>query len=297
MKLGIRPTVDLIFKAIFGDENHTGLTRSFLNAILSEIGRPRAASVEILNPFRPGHFSDEKDSVLDVRARDETGREFQIEMQMRSFVELPQRMLHNWASLYLAHLRKGESYIALRPLICIWILDRQLFPDSAWLHVFELRDSGTGRVLHEDLTIVTIELEQWTRLMEAALKSTLEPGVGRWLKFLRGAQDLDPDLLPPEFENEEFKEALEIMAAYTKSDARRDLYRRRFDFLATQASFEREAKEKGMAEGRAEGRVEGRVEGRAEGKLDDARKLKALGVAIDIIIEATGISREEIDGI
>jgi predicted transposase/invertase (TIGR01784 family) len=284
MKLGIKPTVDLIFKAIFGDENHTGLTRSLLNAILSEIGRPRAASVEILNPFRPGHFSDDKDAVLDVRARDEEGREFQIEMQMRSFAELPQRMLYNWSSLYLAHLRKGESYISLRPLISIWILDRQLFPDASWLHVFELRDSGTDRVLHGDLTIVTIELELWTRLMEKALKSTLELGVGRWLKFLRSAQDLDPDKLPPEFESEEFREALEIMAAYTKSDARRDLYRRRFDFLATQASIEREAKEKGIAEGRA------------EGKLEDARKLKALGVAIDIISEATGISREKIDG-
>jgi predicted transposase/invertase (TIGR01784 family) len=71
------------------------------------------------------------------------------------------------------------------------------------------------------------------------------------------------------------------MAAYTKSEARRDLYRRRFEFLATQASIEREAKENG----------------KAEGKLEAARRFKALGVAIDIIIEGTGLSREEAEGL
>ena len=71
MRLGIKPTVDLIFKALFGDERHVGLTRSFLNAILAEIGRPTASTLEILNPFRPGHFSADKDIVLDIQALDE----------------------------------------------------------------------------------------------------------------------------------------------------------------------------------------------------------------------------------
>ena len=35
-------------------------------------------------------------------------------------------------------------------------------------------------------------------------------------------------------------------------------------------------------------------EGRAEGKLEDAKNLKRLGVSIDIIAEATGLSVEEI---
>ena len=71
------------------------------------------------------------------------------------------------------------------------------------------------------------------------------------------------------------------MAAYTKRDARRDVYRRRFEFLATQASLELEAKQ----------------EGRAEGRAENARKLKALGVAIDIIVQASGLSREEVEAL
>ena len=68
-------------------------------------------------------------------------------------------------------------------------------------------------------------------------------------------------------------------------------------------------REEGLAEGRAEGRALGREEGRAEGlaeglaegeaaaRLEDARRFKELGVAVDIISQATGLSVETIEGL
>lgn len=44
---------------------------------------------------------------------------------------------------------------------------------------------------------------------------------------------------------------------------------------------------------REEGRMEGRVKGR-EANLNNDRNLKKLGVAIDVISQATGLSKEEI---
>ena len=59
------------------------------------------------------------------------------------------------------------------------------------------------------------------------------------------------------------------------------------------------AKDDGFAEGRVKGRAEGREEGRAEGELntncENARKMKAKGLAIEDIAEITGLSTEEID--
>lgn len=46
---------------------------------------------------------------------------------------------------------------------------------------------------------------------------------------------------------------------------------------------------------REEGRAEGREEGRAEGVRESARNLKKLGIAIDVISQATGLSPEEIE--
>ena len=48
------------------------------------------------------------------------------------------------------------------------------------------------------------------------------------------------------------------------------------------------------AEGHAKGRAEGRVEGRTEEKLENARKMKAKGFAIEDIAEITGLTAEEI---
>ncbi|MBQ8838603.1 MAG: hypothetical protein IJ005_04715 [Bacteroidales bacterium] len=48
-------------------------------------------------------------------------------------------------------------------------------------------------------------------------------------------------------------------------------------------------------DGRAEGREEGRAEGHAEAKTEMANKLKALGVDIDTIVQATGLDREIVE--
>lgn len=51
---------------------------------------------------------------------------------------------------------------------------------------------------------------------------------------------------------------------------------------------------KGRAEGIAQGKAEGRAEGKAEANLETARKLKAIGVDLEIIAKGTGLTVEEI---
>jgi predicted transposase/invertase (TIGR01784 family) len=56
-----------------------------------------------------------------------------------------------------------------------------------------------------------------------------------------------------------------------------------------------EGREEGKKEGKEEGKKEGKEEGKKEGKLETARKLIERGVDMDIIVEATGFSRQEIE--
>ena len=49
--------------------------------------------------------------------------------------------------------------------------------------------------------------------------------------------------------------------------------------------------------GREEGRAEGKMEGREEAKLEDARRLKELGVGVEIISQATGLPVETIENL
>jgi predicted transposase/invertase (TIGR01784 family) len=54
---------------------------------------------------------------------------------------------------------------------------------------------------------------------------------------------------------------------------------------------------KGRKDGREEGLAEGRAEGLAEGKQEAATKIKKLGVPVEIIADATGLTLEEIDAL
>jgi predicted transposase/invertase (TIGR01784 family) len=55
--------------------------------------------------------------------------------------------------------------------------------------------------------------------------------------------------------------------------------------------------EEDLLKGRLEGKLEGKLEGRLEGKLETARNLIRRGRPIDEIIEDTGLSRAEIEGL
>ena len=54
-------------------------------------------------------------------------------------------------------------------------------------------------------------------------------------------------------------------------------------------------KEEGMEKGRAEGKEEGRAEGMSQRSLEIARNLLSLGLPIDQITQATGLTEEEIE--
>ena len=56
-----------------------------------------------------------------------------------------------------------------------------------------------------------------------------------------------------------------------------------------------EGKEEGRAEGKEEGRAEGRAEGMSQRSLEIARNLLSLGLPVNQITQATGLTEEEIE--
>jgi hypothetical protein len=123
--------------------------------------------------------------------------------------------------------------------------------------------------------------------------------------LLAKGEEIDPEAAPAGLRGGEIEEALEIMRTFTKSEAAKDLYRRRMDYLNTQKSIEYDmqvtARDKALVEGRAEGLSQGLSQGLAEGATEraheDAIRLRALGVALEIIVQATGLTKEEVEGL
>ena len=67
------------------------------------------------------------------------------------------------------------------------------------------------------------------------------------------------------------------------------------DLYATQKWEEEKRME--IEKGRAEGREQGRAEGRAEGKFEIAKNLLAMGIPMDKVVQASGLTEEQISAL
>ncbi len=138
---GIDPKVDFAFKRVFGSEHHEPITIHLLNSVLQAPPQHRITSLDLLNPFSDKDSLDDKLSILDIKARDQLGRQFNVEMQIIAFQAFRPRVLYYWAKLHQAQLQEGLGYQRLRPTVSVCFVNTVLFPDVSDFHlVFELKE-------------------------------------------------------------------------------------------------------------------------------------------------------------
>jgi predicted transposase/invertase (TIGR01784 family) len=153
---------------------------------------------------------------------------------------------------------------------------------------------------------VTIELPVWIDLNQRT-KHGISDEAEKWNYFLTHAGGADADallctllctLMDPVF-----KEAVEFMTEFTRSDELRHAYDIRQNYQHIIASYKRTGFEAGLeagrvvgtAEGKAVGMVEGKAEGRAEAARETAIKMKAKNLPVQDIADITGLPLEEIE--
>ena len=211
MRHPIDPKIDCVFKALLGAEENRRLLIHFLNAVLGAALPAPIRSVDILNPYNDREFVDDKLSVVDVKARDEAGQLYQVEIQLLSYAELPARMLYTWADLYSAQLGSGQDYATLRPTYAIWLLAEDLLrEDAAYVHRFRLRDDS-GRLLLDHGGIWLLELNKFAA-------ERVETEEQRWLKFFREGQRLDEANLPAWMQTDEMRQAMSTLNAFSEKE-------------------------------------------------------------------------------
>lgn len=233
MRHPIDPTVDCVFKALLGSEENRNLLVHFLNAILGgELPQPVVA-VDILNPFNEREFLGDKLSVVDVKARDDRQRQYQMEVQLLIHRDLPARMLYTWADLYSKQLKEGQSYARLMPTFSIWLLGAVLLPDRpGYLHRFRLRDDA-GLPLVEHGGIWVLELPKFAA-------TEIQNEAERWLRFFREAPSLDEANLPAWMNTPQMRQAMSTLTAFSDKERAYDAYQARQNYLREQASIQEE---------------------------------------------------------
>jgi len=181
----LNPKTDFAFKRIFGSAESSDILISFLNAILSLQSPHRIRDVEIIDPYLAPKIKGMKDTYLDVRAKDESGKSYLIEMQVLNVEGFEQRILYNACKTYAGQLNGGEAYHILTDVIAITITDFIMFKElDGVVNSFKLR-AENGHVYHDDLELVFAELPKFDKA-EDALTGDLD----RWFYFLKSASSL-----------------------------------------------------------------------------------------------------------
>ena len=118
----------------------------------------------------------------------------------------------------------------------------------------------------------------------------------RLKNLLNTLQSLNEDELIQQQQYLPTTEELEI-SGFTDAELR--AYDKFWDSVSVERTLLDDRYQKGKEEGRAEGKEEGRAEGRAEGmsqrSLEIARNLLSLGLPVNQITQATGLTEKEIE--
>ena len=251
MPIGIRPINDFAFKKTFGSPANKLALISLLNAVLG-LSKP-ISDVTIENPYTLQDFQDDKLSILDIKAVDQTGAIYDVEMQLSIFSGLIQRIVFYGCEIYAGQLKAGDDYSQLNPAFSICLLDGILWKDSQKVHhAFRFTDGESGRTLANTLEIHTIELGRYHLGEEGLASASL---LDCWLYWLLHAHEYEPAELLKLFPQEAIREATQTITQIAQVTEDKAMYDSREKAIRDQQWALNASRREGMIEGKIEGEI------------------------------------------
>jgi len=319
----INPFTDFGFKKIFGEEASKELLIDFLNALIPQANK--IIDLKFKSTEHLGLREADRYAIFDIYCENESNEKFIVELQKAKQNYFKDRTIYYSTFPIREQAEKGQWNYNLSAVFCIGILDFT-FDDyenepekSEVVHTIKLKNQY-GKTFYDKLTYIYVEMPNFNKL-EENLSSRLD----KWLFFIKNLEDFQS--IPSIFSDEIFEKAFEKaeLAKFgqeemDKYESSLKLYRDLKGVIDTafidgrsegkiegleegrQEGLEEgrqegleEGRQEGLEEGRLEGLEEGRLEGLQEGKYNMAKLLKDNGVQIQLIIQTTGLTREEID--
>ncbi len=150
-------------------------------------------------------------------------------------------------------------------------------------------------VLTDVLEIYIIELPKYSKY---AINRKTE-NLNLWVKFIKNPEVI---IMINKNDSKELKEtkkainkAKEKLKQLSETEHERELAELRDKYIRDQYSIEKYGYLKGKEQGITEGKIEGKIEGISEGRKSVAKNMLEKGKDIELIIECTGLTEEEIE--
>lgn len=271
---------DLVFQKLFGNPKNSEITGHLLTLILKR----EVYNVDLdANKVMLGRSKKSKVGRLDIRVKFNDGEDCNIELQVRPFKCMENRMLEYWANMYSSKIHRGQKYEVLKPSISILIADYKLdkSKEISYYHSkWNLREEN-----HKDLKLtndIELHILEIPKVKDSDMKND---ELAQWLRFIANPED--EEVQKNMCENKFYKQAREELASFSGDENFRRLVEARVGFLMDQETEKNESRKEGISEGKAQGEI-------SKAK-QIAKKMKAKNIPIEEIVELTGLPQEEIE--
>jgi predicted transposase/invertase (TIGR01784 family) len=187
------PKVDLVFRKLFGSEENKDLLIALINSIVG----PRLVIADLIvkNPYNLADYLGARESILDIKAVDQNGKWYDIEMQIAPQVHYGRRALYYLSKVYADQLGEGDGFDNLHETIGIHFLDFDYFAGDRYVRQFFYKDEETDEY-HEERgyhRLYFVEMrkfrKEWNELTTA---------LDRWVSFMNHAEMLGRSSIPSE---------------------------------------------------------------------------------------------------
>mgnify|MGYP000349574428 CR=1 len=266
------PKTDIVFKKIFG--NNPDLLKSFLNGVLPLPDDGLIEDLEYLTPEQTPRIPTMKNTIVDVKCRDQQGRIFIVEMQLHWTDSFKQRLLFGASKAYVQKLWKGEDYESLCPVYGLGIINMVFDHETEeWFHHYRTINVKNSSQVLEGLELMFIELPKFKP------QTFLQRKMGvLWLRFLK---ELDERLteIPEEFnQSPELSKAMELAQESAYNLAELEAYDKYWDIIRVENSHKKGSFKEGLKEGEK------------QATFEIAKKMLEAGIDKQIIATVTGIT-------
>ena len=265
---------DFGFKRIFGTKPNKDLLIDFLNSLFN--GEQVVKDVTFLNSEHVGDVHTDRKAIFDVYCENEKGEKFIVEMQNAYQTYFKDRSLYYATFPIREQAQKGEGWnYKLKHVYIVALLNYDMsdpaFSDDTINHDIGLLDKQTHRVFNDKLTCKYVEISKFNKRIEE-----LKTNYDKWLFVLQNLSRLDcqPEYLKTAVFNRLFAEA--EIAKFTRAELREyeDSLKAYRDIKNSLDSAEEKGERKKA--------------------IEIAKNLLEMGMPIDNIMKATGLSLEEI---
>ena len=269
---------DFGFKRIFGTDPNKELLINFLNSLFN--GEEVIKDVKYLNSENVGDVYTERKAIFGVYCENEKGEKFIVEMQNAYQTYFKDRSLFYSTFPIREQAPKGSDWnFCLKKVYVVALLNYKIsdevFDSSDTIHTIALMDTNTNKVFNTKLMFKYVEVGRFDKTDEELTSLS-----DKWMYVLKNLSRLDNR--PAALREKIFSKliAAASVARFTPTELREyedslKAYRDIKNSLDT-------AKE------------EGREEGREQRNIEIAKKMLAAGMHIDIIINMTDLSKDEI---